>query len=216
MAKKKRSEYTRQRERIIKVYKRIEEKGYKPLEPLKLKTTKELIKEGTDPEAYSKLLSKLKTKDIKKGLKVYDPETGVIFNYDELKEYEKEKNSTDNTASFYDWLKNILENAILPNGLPMLSGHVWVDANIIDEEYNRFKNTVFSQIDKDEKEDVVSKERKEDIAENVDKLIKVPYYEMFNETLATLINLILDRPLTQDESRFISDWSDFANGGSTI
>lgn len=216
MAKKKRSEYTRQRERIIKVYKRIEEKGYKPLEPLKLKTTKELIKEGTDPEAYSKLLSKLKTKDIKKGLKVYDPETGVIFNYDELKEYEKEKNSTDNTASFYDWLKNILENAILPNGLPMLSGHVWVDANIINEEYNRFKNTVFSQIDKDEKEDVVSKERKEDITENVDKLIKVPYYEMFNETLATLINLILDRPLTQDESRFISDWSDFANGGSTI
>ena len=32
MAKKKRSEYTKQRERIKKVYKRIDEKGYKPIE----------------------------------------------------------------------------------------------------------------------------------------------------------------------------------------
>ena len=73
MAKKKRSEYTKQRERIKKVYKRIEEKGYKPIDSFNLKTTKELLAEGTDPESYARLLSRIKTKDIKKGLKVLDP-----------------------------------------------------------------------------------------------------------------------------------------------
>ena len=65
MAKKKRSEYTKQRERIKKVYKRIEEKGYKLIDSFNLKTTKELLAEGTDPESYARLLSRMKTKDIK-------------------------------------------------------------------------------------------------------------------------------------------------------
>ena len=86
MAKKKRSEYTKQRERIKKVYKRIEEKGYKPIDSFNLKTTKELLAEGTDPESYARLLSRMKTKDIKKGLKVLDTETGIIFDYSDLKE----------------------------------------------------------------------------------------------------------------------------------
>ena len=45
MKKKKRSEYTRQRERILKVYLRIRKKGYKILEDIYLPTTKELLKE---------------------------------------------------------------------------------------------------------------------------------------------------------------------------
>lgn len=216
MKKKKRSEYTRQRERILKVYSRISKKGYKILEDTYLPTTKELLKEGTDPEEYAKYLKKLKTKDIKKGMKILDPETGIILKVEEIPEYEKEKSSKDNQASFYNWLKDILENVILPDGLPMLSGRVWVDGQILETEYERFKETVFSQIDRDAKEDDVPKERKEDITDIVNKLVEVPYYEMFNESLGLLISLILNRPMKPEESRFISEWSDFTNGGASV
>lgn len=216
MAKKKRSEYTKQRERIKKVYKRIEEKGYKPIDSFNLKTTKELLAEGTDPESYARLLSRMQTKDIKKGLKVLDPETGIIFDYFDLKEYEKEKASGDNIASFYDWLRGVLDNAILPEGLPMLTGKTWVDGGVLQTEYDRFRNTMYSQIDKDEKEDTISLEIKEEITSNVNGLLEVPYYEMFHESIITLSNLILNRPLTVEESTFISDWSDFVNGGTSV
>lgn len=216
MAKKKRSEYTKQRERIKKVYKRIEEKGYKPIDSFNLKTTKELLAEGTDPESYARLLSRMKTKDIKKGLKVLDPETGIIFDYSDLKEYEKEKASEDNIASFYEWLRSVLENAILPEGLPMLTGKTWVDVGVLQTEYARFRNTMYSQIDKDEKEDSISLEIKEEITSTVNGLLEVPYYEMFHESIITLSNLILNRPLTVEESTFISDWSDFVNGGTSV
>lgn len=216
MAKKKRSEYTKQRERIKKVYKRIEEKGYKPIDSFNLKTTKELLAEGTDPESYARLLSRMKTKDIKKGLKVLDPETGIIFDYSDLKEYEKEKVSEDNIASFYDWLRGVLDNVILPEGLPMLTGKTWIDEGVLQTEYDRFRNTMYSQIDKDEKEDVISLEIKEEITSTVNGLLEVPYYEMFHESIITLSNLILNRPLTVEESTFISDWSDFVNGGTSV
>ena len=216
MAQKKRSEYTKQRERIKKVYKRIEEKGYKPIEPFNLKTTKELLAEGVDVEAYARMLSRMKTKDIKKGLKVLDPETGIIFDYSDLKEYEKEKSSTDNRASFYDWLRAVLDNAILPMGLPMLTGKTWVDGEVLQTEYDRFRNTMYTQIDKDEKEDAITLEIKEDITSTVNGLLEVPYYEMFHESIITLSNLILNRPLTPEESTFISDWSDYTNGGASI
>lgn len=216
MAKKKRSEYTKQRERIKKVYKRIEEKGYKPIDSFNLKTTKELLAEGTDPESYARLLSRMKTKDIKKGLKVLDPETGIIFDYSDLKEYEKEKASEDNIASFYDWLRSVLDSAILPEGLPMLTGKTWVDGGVLQTEYGRFRNTMYSQIDKDEKEDAISLEIKEEITSTVNGLLEVPYYEMFHESIITLSNLILNRPLTVEESTFISDWSDFVNGGTSV
>lgn len=216
MAKKKRSEYTKQRERIKKVYKRIEEKGYKPIDSFNLKTTKELLAEGTDPESYAKLLSRMKTKDIKKGFKVLDPETGVIFDYSDLKEYEKEKASADNIASFYDWLRGVLDNAILPEGIPMLTGKTWVDGGFLQTEYDRFRNTMYSQIDKDEKEDAISLEIKEEITSTVNGLLEVPYYEVFHESIITLSNLILNRPLTVEESTFISDWSDFVNGGTSV
>lgn len=214
--KKKRSNYTIQRERIKKVYKRIEEKGYKPIDSFNLKTTKELLAEGTDPEAYARMLSKMKTKDIKKGLKVLDQETGVIFDYSDLKEYEKEKESEDNKASFYDWLRSVLDNAILPMGLPMLNGKTWVDGEVLQSEYDRFRNTMYAQIDKDEKEDAITKEIKEDITLVVNGLLEVPYYDMFHESIITLSNLILNRPLTLEESTFISDWSDYTNGGPSI
>lgn len=216
MAKKKRSEYTKQRERIKKVYKRIEEKGYKPIDSFNLKTTKELLAEGTDPESYARLLSRMKTKDIKKGLKVLDPETGIIFDYSDLKEYEKEKASEDNIASFYEWLRSVLDNAILPEGLPMLTGKTWVDVGVLQTEYDRFRNTMYSQIDKDEKEDSISLEIKEEITSTVNGLLEVPYYEMFHESIITLSNLILNRPLTVEESTFISDWGDFVNGGTSV
>lgn len=216
MAKKKRSEYTKQRERIKKVYKRIEEKGYKLIDSFNLKTTKELLAEGTDPESYARLLSRMKTKDIKKGLKVLDPETGIIFDYSNLKEYEKEKVSEDNIASFYDWLRSVLDNAILPEGLPMLTGKTWIDEGVLQSEYDRFRNTIYSQIDKDEKEDAISLEIKEEITSTVNGLLEVPYYEMFHESIITLSNLILNRPLTVEESTFISDWSDFVNGGTSV
>lgn len=216
MAKKKRSEYTKQRERIKKVYKRIEEKGYKAIDSFNLKTTKELLAEGTDPESYARLLSRMKTKDIKKGLKVLDPETGIIFDYSDLKEYEKEKASEDNIASFYDWLRSVLDNAILPEGLPMLTGKTWVDGGVLQTEYDRFRNTMYSQIDKDEKEDAISLEIKEEITSTVNGLLEVPYYEMFHESIITLSNLILNRPLTVEESTFISDWGDFVNGGTSV
>lgn len=216
MAKKKRSEYTKQRERIKKVYKRIEEKGYKPIDSFNLKTTKELLAEGTDPESYARLLSRMKTKDIKKGLKVLDPETGIIFDYSDLKEYEKEKASEDNIASFYEWLRSVLDNAILPEGLPMLTGKTWVDVGVLQTEYDRFRNTMYFQIDKDEKEDSISLEIKEEITSTVNGLLEVPYYEMFHESIITLSNLILNRPLTVEESTFISDWSDFVNGGTSV
>lgn len=216
MAKKKRSEYTKQRERIKKVYKRIEEKGYKPIDSFNLKTTKELLAEGTDPESYARLLSRMKTKDIKKGLKVLDTETGIIFDYSDLKEYEKEKLSEDNIASFYDWLRSVLDSAILPEGLPMLTGKTWVDGGVLQTEYDRFRNTMYSQIDKDEKEDAISLEIKEEITSTVNGLLEVPYYEMFHESIITLSNLILNRPLTVEESTFISDWSDFVNGGTAV
>lgn len=216
MAKKKRSEYTKQRERIKKVYKRIEEKGYKPIDSFNLKTSKELLAEGTDPESYARLLSRMKTKDIKKGLKVLDPETGIIFDYSDLKEYEKEKASEDNIASFYDWLRSVLDSAILPEGLPMLTGKTWVDGGVLQTEYDRFRNTMYSQIDKDEKEDAISLEIKEEITSAVNGLLEVPYYEMFHESIITLSNLILNRPLTVEESTFISDWSDFVNGGTSV
>lgn len=216
MAKKKRSEYTKQRERIKKVYKRIEEKGYKPIDSFNLKTTKELLAEGTDPESYASLLSRMKTKDIKKGLKVLDPETGIIFDYSNLKEYEKEKVSEDNIASFYDWIRSVLDSAILPAGLPMLTGKTWVDGGVLKTEYDRFRNTMYSQIDKDEKEDAISLEIKEEITSTVNGLLEVPYYEMFHESIITLSNLILNRPLTVEESTFISDWSDFVNGGTSV
>lgn len=216
MAKKKRSEYTKQRERIKKVYKRIEEKGYKPIDSFNLKTTKELLAEGTDPESYVRLLSRMKTKDIKKGLKVLDPETGIIFDYSNLKEYEKEKVSEDNIASFYDWIRSVLDSAILPVGLPMLTGKTWIDGGVLQTEYDRFRNTMYSQIDKDEKEDAISLEIKEEITSTVNGLLEVPYYEMFHESIITLSNLILNRPLTVEESTFISDWSDFVNGGTSV
>lgn len=216
MAKKKRSEYTKQRERIKKVYKRIEEKGYKPIDSFNLKTTKELLAEGTDLESYARLLSRMKTKDIKKGLKVLDPETGIIFDYSNLKEYEKEKVSEDNIASFYDWIRSVLDSAILPVGLPMLTGKTWIDGGVLQTEYDRFRNTMYSQIDKDEKEDAISLEIKEEITSTVNGLLEVPYYEMFHESIITLSNLILNRPLTVEESTFISDWSDFVNGGTSV
>lgn len=216
MANKKRSEYTKQRERIKKVYKRIEEKGYKPIDSFNLKTTKELLAEGTDPESYARLLSRMKTKDIKKGLKVLDPETGIIFDYSNLKEYEKEKVSEDNIASFYDWIRSVLDSAILPVGLPMLTGKTWIDGGVLQTEYDRFRNTMYSQIDKDEKEDAISLEIKEEITSTVNGLLEVPYYEMFHESIITLSNLILNRPLTVEESTFISDWSDFVNGGTSV
>lgn len=216
MAKKKRSEYTKQRERIKKVYKRIEEKGYKPIDSFNLKTTKELLAEGTDPESYARLLSRMKTKDIKKGLKVLDPETGIIFDYSDLKEYEKEKASEDNIASFYDWLRSVLDSAVLPEGLPMLTGKTWIDGGVLQTEYDRFRNTMYSQIDKDEKEDAISLEIKEEITSTVNGLLEVPYYDMFHESIITLSNLILNRPLTVEESTFISDWSDFVNGGTSV
>ena len=214
--KKKRSNYTIQRERIKKVYKRIEEKGYKAIDSFNLKTTKELLAEGTDPEAYARTLSIMKTKDIKKGLKVLDPETGIIFDYSDLKEYEKEKSSTDNRASFYDWLLAVLDNAILPEGLPMLNGKNWVDGGVLQTEYDRFRNTMYAQIDKDEKEDAITREKKEDITSTVNGLLEVPYYEIFHESIITLSNLILNRPLTPEESTFISDWSDYTSGGASI
>lgn len=216
MAKKKRSEYTKQRERIKKVYKRIEEKGYKPIDSFNLKTTKELLAEGTDPEAYARMLARMKTKDIKKGLKVLDQETGVIFDYSYLKEYEKEKECEDNKASFYDWLRSILDNAILPEGLPMRMGKTWLDEGVLQTEYDRFRNTMYSQIDKDEKEGAITLEIKEEITSTVNGLLEVPYYEMFHESIITLSNLILNRPLTVEESTFISDWSDYTNGGAII
>lgn len=216
MTKKKRSEYTKQRERIKKVYKRIEEKGYKPIDSFNLKTTKELLAEGTDPESYARLLSRMKTKDIKKGLKVLDPETGIIFDYSDLKEYEKEKASEDNIASFYEWLRSVLDNAILPEGLPMLTGKTWVDVGVLQTEYDRFRNTMYSQIDKDEKEDAISLEIKEEITSAVNGLLEVPYYEMFHESIIALSNLILNRPLTVEESTFISDWGDYVNGGTSV
>lgn len=216
MAKKKRSEYTKQRERIKKVYKRIEEKGYKPIDSFNLKTTKELLAEGTDPESYARMLSRMKTKDIKKGLKVLDTETGIIFDYSDLKEYEKEKVSEDNIASFYDWLRSVLDSAILPEGLPMLTGKTWIDGGVLQTEYDRFRNTMYSQIDKDEKEDTISLEIKEEITSTVNGLLEVPYYEMFHESIITLSNLILNRSLTVEESTFISDWSDFVNGGTSV
>lgn len=216
MAKKKRSEYTKQRERIKKVYKRIEEKGYKPIDSFNLKTTKELLAEGTDPESYARLLSRMKTKDIKKGLKVLDPETGIIFDYSNLKEYEKEKASEDNIASFYDWLRSVLDSAILPEGLPMLTGKTWIDGGVLQTEYDRFRNTMYSQIDKDEKEDAISLEIKEEITSAVNGLLEVPYYEMFHESIIALSNLILNRPLTVEESTFISDWGDYVNGGTSV
>lgn len=216
MAKKKRSEYTKQRERIKKVYKRIEEKGYKPIDSFNLKSTKELLAEGTDPESYARLLSRMKTKDIKKGLKVLDTETGIIFDYSDLKEYEKEKVSEDNIASFYDWLRSVLDSAILPVGLPMLNGKTWVDGGVLQTEYDRFRNTMYSQIDKDEKEDAISLEIKEEITSTVNGLLEVPYYETFHESIITLSNLILNRPLTVEESTFISDWGDFVNGGTSV
>lgn len=216
MAKKKRSEYTKQRERIKKFYKRIEEKGYKPIDYFNLKTTKELLAEGTDPESYANLLSRMKTKDIKKGLKVLDPETGVIFDYSDLKEYEKEKVSGDNIASFYDWLRGVLDNAILPEGLPMIAGKTWIDGGVLQTEFDRFRNTIYSQIDKDEKEDAISLEIKEEITSTVNGLLEAPYYEMFHESIIALSNLILNRPLTIEESTFISDWSDFVNGGTSV
>lgn len=216
MAKKKRSEYTKQRERIKKVYKRIEEKGYKPIDSFNLKTTKELLAEGTVPESYARLLSRMKTKDIKKGLKVLDTETGIIFDYSDLKEYEKEKVSEDNIASFYDWLRSVLDSAILPEGLPMLNGKTWVDGGVLQTEYDRFRNTMYSQIDKDEKEDAISLEIKEEITSTVNGLLEVPYYETFHESIITLSNLILNRPLTVEESTFISDWGDFVNGGTSV
>lgn len=216
MAKKKRSEYTKQRERIKKVYKRIEEKGYKPLDSFNLKTTKELLAEGTDQESYARLLSRMKTKDIKKGLKVLDPETGIIFDYSDLKEYEKEKASEDNIASFYVWLRSVLDSAILPEGLPMLTGKTWVDGGVLQTEYDRFRNTMYSQIDKDEKEDAISLEIKEEITSAVNGLLEVPYYEMFHESIIALSNLILNRPLTVEESTFISDWGDYVNGGTSV
>lgn len=214
--KKKRSNYTIQRERIKKVYKRIEEKGYKSIDSFNLKTTKELLAEGTDPEAYARMLSRMKTKDIKKGLKVLDPETGIIFDYSDLKEYEKEKSSTYNRASFYDWLRDVLDNAILPEGLPMLSGKTLVDGGVLQTEYDRFRNTMYAQIDKDEKEDAITLEIKEDITSTVNGLLEVPYYEMFHESIITLSNLILNRPLAPEESTFISDWSDYTSGGASI
>ena len=216
MAKKKRSEYTKQRERIKKVYKRIEEKGYKPIDSFNLKTTKELLAEGTDPESYARLLSRMKTKDIKKGLKVLDPETGIIFDYSDLKEYEKEKASEDNISSFYDWIRSVLDNAILPEGLPMLTGKTWLDGGVLQTEYDRFRNTMYSQIDKDEKEDSISLEIKEEITSTVNGLLEVPYYEIFHESIITLSNLILSRPLTVEGSTFKSDWSDFVNGGTSV
>lgn len=216
MAKKKRSEYTKQRERIKKVYKRIEEKGYKPIDSFNLKTTKELLAEGTDPESYARLLSRMITKDIKKGLKVLDTETGIIFDYSDLKEYEKEKVSEDNIASFYDWLRSVLDSAILPEGLPMLTGKTWVDGGVLQTEYDRFRNTMYSQIDKDEKEDAISLEIKEEITSTVNGLLEVHYYETFHESIITLSNLILNRPLTVEESTFISDWGDFVNGGTSV
>lgn len=216
MAKKKRSEYTKQRERIKKVYKRIEEKGYKAIDSFNLKTTKELLAEGTDPESYARLLSRMKTKDIKKGLKVLDPETGIIFDYSDLKEYEKEKASEDNIASFYDWLRSVLDSAILPEGLPMLTGKTWVDGGVLQTEYDRFRNTMYSQIDKDEKEDAISLEIKEEITSTVNGLLEVPYYEMFHESIIALSNLILNRPLTVEESTFISDWGDYVNGCTSV
>lgn len=216
MTKKRRSEYTKQRERIKKVYKRIEEKGYKPIDSFNLKTTKELLAEGTDPESYARLLSRMKTKDIKKGLKVLDPETGIIFDYSDLKEYEKEKASEDNIASFYDWLRSVLDSAILPEGLPMLTGKTWIDGGVLQTEYDRFRNTMYSQIDKDEKEDAITLEIKEEITSTVNGLLEVPYYEMFHESIIALSNLILNRPLTVEESTFISDWSDFVNGGTSV
>jgi uncharacterized phage-associated protein len=216
MTKKKRSEYTKQRERIKKVYKRIEEKGYKPIDSFNLKTTKELLAEGTDPESYARLLSRMKTKDIKKGLKVLDTETGIIFDYSDLKEYEKEKVSEDNIASFYDWLRSVLDSAILPEGLPMLNGKTWVDGGVLQTEYDRFRNTMYSQIDKDEKEDAISLEIKEEITSTVNRLLEVTYYETFHESIITLSNLILNRPLTVEESTFISDWGDFVNGGTSV
>lgn len=216
MAKKKRSEYTKQRERIKKVYKRIEEKGYKPIDSFNLKSTKELLAEGTDPESYARLLSRMKTKDIKKGLKVLDPETGIIFDYSNLKEYEKEKVSEDNIASFYEWIRSVLDSAILPVGLPMLTGKTWIDEGVLQTEYDRFRNTMYSQIDKDEKEDAISLEIKEEITSTVNGLLEVPYYEMFHESIITLSNLILNRPLTVEESTFISDWSDFVNGSTSV
>lgn len=216
MTKKRRSEYTKQRERIKKVYKRIEEKGYKPIDSFNLKTTKELLAEGIDPESYARLLSRMKTKDIKKGLKVLDPETGIIFDYSDLKEYEKEKASEDNIASFYDWLRSVLDSAILPEGLPMLTGKTWIDGGVLQTEYDRFRNTMYSQIDKDEKEDAITLEIKEEITSTVNGLLEVPYYEMFHESIIALSNLILNRPLTVEESTFISDWSDFVNGGTSV
>lgn len=216
MVKKKRSEYTKQRERIKKVYKRIEEKGYKPIDSFNLKTTKELLAEGTDPQAYARMLARMKTKDIKKGLKVFDPETGIIFDYADLKEYEREKTSTDNRASFYEWLRSVLDNAILPDGLPMLTGKTWADGEVLQTEYDRFRNTMYAQIDKDEKEDAITLEIKEEITLTVNGLLEVPYYEMFHESIITLANLILNRPLTVEESTFISDWSDYTNGGASI
>lgn len=216
MAKKKRSEYTRQRERIIKVYKRIEERGYKPIEPLKLKTTKELLKEGTDPEEYAKFLAKQKTKDIKNGLQVYDPETGVIFNYDEVKEYEKEKNSDNNTASFYDWLKEKLDSIMLPDGLYFLSNKSFVDGSIIEEEYNRFVNALLSSIDKYAEEDSIPEVIKDDITEEIAKIESAHYYEEFEDSISKLFTLVVNRAITPEESRYISDWSDYRNGGSAI
>lgn len=214
--KKKRSNYTIQRERIKKVYKRIEEKGYKLIDSFNLKTTKELLAEGTDPEAYARMLSRMKTKDIKKGLKVLDPETGIIFDYTDLKEYEKEKSTTDNRASFYDWLRAVLDNAILPEGLPMLTDKTWVGGEELQAEYDKFRNTMYAQIDKYEKEDAITNEIKEDITTIVNGLLEVPYYEMFHESIITLSNIILNRPLTLEESTFISDWSDYTNGGASI
>ena len=214
--KKKRSNYTIQRERIKKVYKRIKEKGYNPIDSFNLKTTKELLAEGTDPEAYARMLSRMKTKDIKKGLKVLDPETGIIFDYSDLKEYEKEKSSTDNRASFYDWLRDVLDNAILPEGLPNLNSKTWFDGGALQAEYDRFRNIMYSQIDKDKKEDAITLEIKEEITSTVNGLLEVPYYEMFHESIITLSNLILNRPLTVEESTFISDWSDYTNGGASI
>ena len=213
MAKRKKSEFSRQRERIYKIRKRIESKGYEIIEDIYIPTTKEINKMGGDIEEWAKYLKSLTPKKVKQEIRLLDKETGVLFNAGDIAEIEKEKKAEDNTASFVNYIYDEINKIFMTHYVVTKTG-MYISKEDINDSITNFKQSILTFIENNRSDRSYVNyllEHKEEITTLAQEFDELRYYEEVLGNMSELASIIMNRKLTIDESQAISDWSDSFN-----
>lgn len=214
MAKRKKSEFSRQRERIYKIRKRIEAKGYTIVVDINIPTMKQIKESDGDVEQWTKYLKTLTPKKVKQEIRLLDKETGVLFNAGDIAEIEKEKKAEDNTASFVNYIYNEINNIFISHYIVSRSDGTFYSVDMIQDSVNNFKQSILSFIDNNRNDTGYINYlmmNKEEITKLSQDFGELRYYEEVMGNMKELASIVLVRKLTIDESQTITDWSDSFN-----